>query len=146
MGNTNAMNIIAMAEAIGENSPIADDEGKLTESPQTARNYNPTLRHRKPPVEINDEYINKRKDEMLAGKSIVELAEKIGGAGLEGENIYNQDLDTVSASRNKAYSALIEAIQVLSESDIDYWCPDEATRTAAPKIRAILQKFASRLQ
>lgn len=141
-----ALNIVAMAEAIGASAPMADEDGVLRHSPETAPTYNQNLRNRKAPLEINDEFINKYKDKALAGKSIVELAEKIGGEGLQGADVYNQDLDSVSAARNKAYKALNEAIQVLSDNDIDYWCPDDATKQSAPKIRAILEKFTSRLQ
>jgi hypothetical protein len=141
-----ALNLVAMAEAIGSTAPISDDDGVLRHSPSTAPTYNTALKNRKPTVEIDESFLAKHKENAQAGKSIVDLAEKIGGAGLDGSDIYNRDLDTVSAARNKAYKALTEAIQVLSESDIDYWCPDEATKQSAPKIKAILEKFASRLQ
>lgn len=143
---SNALNIVAMAEAIGATAPISDDDGVLRHSPDSAPTFNKSLRDRKSDVHIDEEFINKHKDKALAGKSIVELAEKIGGIGLEGENVFNQDLDTLSAARNKARKVLKEAIDLLSESDIDYWCPDQATKESAPKIRAILEKFNSRLK
>lgn len=143
---SNALNIVAMAEAIGSTAPISDDDGVLRHSPDSAPTYNRALRDRKPPVEINDDFLQKHKEKALAGKSIVELAEQIGGKGLEGADVYNQDLDSVSAARNKAYRVLNEAIQLLSEGDLDYWCPDDATRQSAPKIKAILEKFSSRLR
>lgn len=139
-----ALDIIAMSEAIGASSPISDDEGVLRHAPNSAPTYNRTLRDRKPPVEINQEFLDKHKEKALAGKSIVELAEKIGNQGLEGADVFNQDLDSVSAARNKACRVLNEAIQLLSEGDLDYWCPDDATRQAAPKIKVILEKFSSR--
>jgi hypothetical protein len=141
-----ALDIVAMSEAIGSSAPISDDEGVLRHSPDSAPTYNKALRDRKPPIEINEEFLQKHKDKALAGKSIVDLADQIGGKGLEGADVYNQDLDSVSAARNKAYRVLNEAIQLLSEGDLDYWCPDEATRTSAPKIKAILEKFSSRLR
>lgn len=143
---SNALNIVAMAEAIGATAPISDDEGVLRHAPNSAPTYNRALRDRKPPVEINNEFLEKYKEKALAGKSIVELAEKIGSQGLEGADVFNQDLDSVAAARNKAYRVLNEAIQLLSESDLDYWCPDDATRQTAPKIKAILEKFSSRLR
>jgi hypothetical protein len=143
---SNALNIVAMAEAIGATAPISDDEGVLRHAPNSAPTYNRALRDRKPPVEINNEFLEKHKEKALAGKSIVELGEKIGSQGLEGADVFNQDLDSVAAARNKAYRVLNEAIQLLSESDLDYWCPDDATRQTAPKIKTILEKFSSRLK
>jgi hypothetical protein len=139
-----ALDIIAMSEAIGASAPMSDDEGVLRHAPNSAPTYNRALRDRKPPVEINQEFLDKHKEKALAGKSIVELAEKIGNQGLEGADVFNQDLDSVSAARNKACRVLNEAIQLLSEGDLDYWCPDDATRQAAPKIKVILEKFSSR--
>jgi hypothetical protein len=142
---SNALNILAIAESIGAVSPVSDDEGVLRHAPQNAPTYNKNLRDRKPPVEVNEEFIEKYKEKAMAGKTIVDMVEQIGSQGLEG-TVYNPDLDSRTAACNKARNALQEAIQVLSEGDVDYWCPDAETKMSAPKIRDILVRFSKRLQ
>lgn len=140
---SNALSIVALAESIGATSPVSNEEGALVHSPETAPSFNKSLR--KPTVAIDEDFVKKHAEKALAGKSIVELADKIGSQGLGSVENYNPDLDSSVASRNKARRALQEAIQILSEGDLDYWCPDAATRESAPKIKNILEKFVSRL-
>lgn len=131
-----------MAESIGASSPISNDDGVLAFTPENAPSFNKALK--KPTVAIDEEFINKHKEKALAGKSIVELADQIGGSP-NGEHLYNEDLDSSIAARAKAKRVLSEAIQMLSEGDIDYWCPDAETKQSAPKIKKILEMFSARL-
>ena len=141
-----ALDMIAMTESIGATAPLSDEEGVLRHSPDSAPVYNKALRERKSGIVVDEAFIAKHKEKALAGKNLIDLADKVGMQGLGDAERFNPDLDSALFARGKASKVLNEAIQLLSAGDLDYWCPDEATRQAAPKIRDILVKFSSRLQ
>jgi len=144
--STKVNDVMSMVEAIGATAPIADEDGVLSQSVATAPNYNTKLRDRKPTIEINQDYIEKHKENAQKGKNIIDIAEKIGSQGLDDSVRYNEDLDANIHAKNKAYKALNEAIAVLGSDVIDYWCPDAETKQSAPKLRGILEKFVTRLK
>ena len=138
--------ILALTEMIGSSSPVSNDDGKLVHSPQTAPVHNQALNKKKAPVTIDEAFMNNHKAAMMEGKNIIDMANEIGKSGL-GDNLrYNDNLDEANFARNRALKALNEAIEVLGEDVIDYWAPDASTKEAAPKLKAILEKFKTRIR
>lgn len=140
--------MMAMADAIGNSNPITvgDDSGNLTVVSGKAPVHNKALNSTKSNVTIDESFLTKHKDQLNANKDMLKMVDDIGNASKGQYQLYNEDLDTSVSARNKALSVLNEAISILSEHDLQYWCPDEATKEAAPKISAILQKFTSRIR
>lgn len=143
---TEAEKILAMSESIGSSSPMMDEEGNMTLSPNTAPVHNRGLRSHKPNVKIDEDFLLKNKENIQKGKEIIDIANKIGSAGLDDTLRYNEDLSEAAYAKNRAIRAINEAISVLGDDVTDYWCPDDATKAAAPKIRDILVRFAGRIQ
>lgn len=144
--SSEADKILALTEMIGSTSPVSDDEGKLTNSPTAAPVYNQALNRKKAPVVIDESFMNDKKEQVAQAKNIIDLVDKIGNAGLGKSLKFNENLDADNFARNRALKALNEAIEVLSEDVIDYWAPDNSTKEAAPRLKTILQTFASRIK
>lgn len=139
-------NILALTEMIGSTSPVSDDEGKLVYSPTSAPVHNQAANKRKAPIVIDESFIKNKQEQVAQGKSIIDLAEKIGNSGLSKSLQFNEDLASDNFARTRAIKALNEAIEVLGDDVIDYWAPDSSTKEAAPRLRAILKTFTARMK
>lgn len=142
---TEAEKIMALSEHIGATQPISDDEGNLVGSIASAKVYNPNLNKKKAPVAIDAEFLEKHKEKAQMGKSIIEMAEKIGRQGLDDATLYNEDLESTAVAKNKAVSAINSVIEMFGEDILEYWCPDAETKAACSKLRPILSKIAERV-